>query len=64
MRQRIHKRQKGPRDKKSNESANNDSITNPEIYDTLGDNAEYQELGQVTGPSHYDQIQKPKRNIM
>uniref|UniRef100_K1Q420 Scavenger receptor class F member 2 n=1 Tax=Magallana gigas TaxID=29159 RepID=K1Q420_MAGGI len=28
------------------------------IYDTAEENAGYQELGQVSGPSHYDQLQR------
>lgn len=39
-----------------------DSISTPRIYDTAEDNAGYQELGQLSGPSHYDQLQGPSTN--
>lgn len=52
------------RGERSNESANNESIPNPGIYDTIEDNAEYQEMVQVNGPSPYEQIQKSNQRIM
>lgn len=64
LRRRIHIRQEVMRGKRSNESANNESIPNPGIYDTIEDNAEYQEMVQVNGPSHYEQIQKSNQRIM
>ncbi|XP_065945112.1 uncharacterized protein [Magallana gigas] len=37
-----------------------DFILNQEIYEAVEDNAEYQEMGQPSGSSHYDQLQGRK----
>lgn len=37
-----------------------DFILNQEIDDAVEDNAEYQDLGQLSGSSHYDQLQGRK----
>ncbi|XP_065922235.1 delta and Notch-like epidermal growth factor-related receptor [Magallana gigas] len=39
-----------------------DSISIPGMYDTADENAGYQELGQLSGPSHYDHLQGPATN--
>eukprot|EP00105_Crassostrea_gigas_P001617 XP_011413858.1 PREDICTED: multiple epidermal growth factor-like domains protein 10 [Crassostrea gigas] len=36
-----------------------DTISTPGIYDTAEENAGYQELGPLSGPSHYDHLQGP-----
>lgn len=56
LRHRQHKGQKVTRGKESDESGNIDSNHHTGIYDIPEDTTGYQELGQVTGPSHYDQI--------
>lgn len=37
-----------------------DFILNQEIYDAVEDNAEYQEMVQPSGSSHYEQLQGRK----
>ncbi|XP_065941961.1 multiple epidermal growth factor-like domains protein 6 [Magallana gigas] len=44
------------------EKKDTDSISTPGIYDTAEENAGYQELGQLSGPSHYDHLQGPATN--
>eukprot|EP00105_Crassostrea_gigas_P008584 XP_011423194.1 PREDICTED: cell death abnormality protein 1 [Crassostrea gigas] len=39
-----------------------DTISTPGIYDTTEENAGYQELGQLSRPSHYDHLQGPATN--
>lgn len=39
--------------RESDKSASNER---PGMYDTVGDNSGYQELGYVSGPSHYDRL--------
>lgn len=46
------------RQKTKGDSHSNDVVSQQEIYDTAEDNAGYQELGQISGPSHYDQLQR------
>lgn len=46
------------RQKTNGDSHSNDFVSQQGIYDTAEDNAGYQELGQVSGPSHYDQLQR------
>lgn len=58
MRQRKRKGQEVTREKKSDESANNDSNPRTGIYDIPEDTTGYQELSHVTGRSHYDQLQR------
>lgn len=45
------------RQKTNGDSHSNDFVSQQGIYDTAEENAGYQELGQVSGPSHYDQLQ-------
>ncbi|XP_052692845.1 multiple epidermal growth factor-like domains protein 10 [Crassostrea angulata] len=40
------------------DSHSNDFVSQQGIHYTAEDNAGYQELGQVSGPSHYDQLQR------
>lgn len=44
------------RQKSKGDSHSNDFVSQQGIYNTAEDNAGYQELGQVSGPSHYDQL--------
>lgn len=49
-------------DVNAEEKKDTDSIYTPGIYDTAEENAGYHELGQLSGPSHYDQLQGPATN--
>eukprot|EP00105_Crassostrea_gigas_P039592 XP_019923740.1 PREDICTED: cell death abnormality protein 1 [Crassostrea gigas] len=44
------------------EKKDTDTISTPGIYDTAEENAGYQELGQLSGQSHYDHLQGPATN--
>ncbi|XP_065922372.1 uncharacterized protein [Magallana gigas] len=44
------------------EKKDTDTISTPGIYDTAEENAGYQELGQLSGPSNYDHLQGPSTN--
>lgn len=44
------------RQKTTGDSHSNDFVLQQGIYETTEDNAGYQELGQVSEPSHYDQL--------
>lgn len=46
------------RQKSKGDSHSNNFVSQQGIYDTAEENAGYQELGQVSGPSHYDQLQR------
>lgn len=34
-----------------------DSISPQDMYDTVGDDTKYEDLGQLSGSSHYDQLE-------
>lgn len=38
----------------------NDFVAQQGTFDMAEDNAGYQELSQLSGPSHYDQLQRPQ----
>nr|XP_034322834.1 cell death abnormality protein 1 [Crassostrea gigas] len=44
------------------ETKDTDTISTPGIYDTEEENTGYQELGQLSEPSHYDHLQGPATN--
>lgn len=41
----------------SGDSSTNDIIRQSTVYEPVDDNAGYQELGHISGPSQYDEIQ-------
>lgn len=53
LRQRVCKTREKKQKTKNDKSASNER---PGIYDTVGENGGYQELGYVSGPSHYDRL--------
>lgn len=48
--------------KNTKNKSNSDFVSTPGIYDTAVDYDKYQELGQLSGPSHYDQLKGPTTN--
>lgn len=55
------KRPKGTREVTNARSPPGDLMSRPDTYDTLDDacNTAYQELGQISSPSNYDQLRGP-----
>lgn len=53
LRQRVCKTREKKQKTKNDKSASNER---PGMYDTVGENGGYQELGYVSGPSHYDRL--------
>lgn len=53
LRQRVCKTREKKQKMKSDKSASNER---PGIYVIVGENGGYQELGYVSGPSHYDRL--------
>lgn len=53
LRQKICNARVREQNTKSGKSASNER---PGMYDTVGDNSGYQELGYVSGPSHYERL--------
>lgn len=62
LRSNVFKRQNESQKNTTNKS-NSDFVSTPGIYDTAVDNDRYQELGQLSGSSHYDQLKGASTNL-